>query len=258
MKQSLSGFCQELGIPLHNVMWSWCASSSDKRAAIFTIWEDQIEDGEYIFTTKPRPDEAPNKPGRRELIRVLNESIDSGYATYGIRCQAMDIRAIPRSRKSFDDQQLLDVRIRRDGDRYIGRILGSIPPRVVQDRTNNAAWIASTAINDLDGVEIGNDDPEYSRRMSGSYVRDNNVRLQVLQRSKGVCEFCGEKGFPKVDGKPFLETHHVIALSEQGPDKTDNVIALCPNDHRRAHFGIDWKELQSEFLEILKSKKVLN
>jgi 5-methylcytosine-specific restriction protein A len=33
--------------------------------------------------------------------------------------------------------------------------------------------------------------------------------------------------------KPYLETHHVISLSEQGPGKVTNVIALCPNDHRR-------------------------
>jgi hypothetical protein len=108
-----------------------------------------------------------------------------------------------------------------------------------------------SAIRDLDSIELGNDDPKYRERMAGTYIRDQGVRSAVLKRAQGSCEYCGETGFMAMSGKPFLETHHVISLSEQGPDKVTNVIALCPNDHRRAHFGKDWKELQDEFLRLL-------
>jgi 5-methylcytosine-specific restriction enzyme A len=69
------------------------------------------------------------------------------------------------------------------------------------------------------------------------YVRDPAVRALVLLRAKGKCEFCGVDGFLKYDGKVYLETHHIVPLSEGGPDHVRNVIALCPNHHREAHFS---------------------
>ena len=109
-----------------------------------------------------------------------------------------------------------------------------------------------SAIRDIDPLEFGNDDPEYVKRMGGVYVRDQAVRNSVLDRAKGVCEYCGGPGFVAKSGRRFLEAHHVISLSEQGADKVTNVIALCPNDHRRAHFGEDWESLQAEFLKVLR------
>lgn len=118
-----------------------------------------------------------------------------------------------------------------------------------------------SAINDIQQSENANSDPEYKRRMAGSYLRDPKVRSRVLKRSDGKCEFGSARAkrggcliFSKPDGTPYLETHHVIKLSEQGRDTDRNVIALCPHHHREAHFGKRWKELQDEFLEILSVK----
>lgn len=115
-----------------------------------------------------------------------------------------------------------------------------------------------SAIDDVSAIDILNDDPEYRRRMAGSYVRDAKVRESVLKRANGICEECGQTGFVKRDGEPYLETHHVIALSEQGPDRPHNVIALCATDHRRAHFAENWSELQDKFLAKLSQYKTEN
>ncbi|BBF70271.1 HNH endonuclease [Sphingomonas bisphenolicum] len=117
---------------------------------------------------------------------------------------------------------------------------------------------ASSAINDIVQNEIGNSDPEYRERMAGQYVRDPKVRAAVLRRADGVCEACGQPGFLKPDGSRYLEGHHVIKLSEQGPDQPHNVIALCANDHRRAHFGADWKEANDSFLDIIQKYRAAN
>lgn len=109
-----------------------------------------------------------------------------------------------------------------------------------------------SAILDIDTDTIGNDDPEYRRLIQGRYVRDEKVRRAVLERAAGKCEYCGVSPFSTKSGIVFLEAHHVIALSEQGPDTLKNVIALCPNHHREAHFGENWKMLQSIFLEKLR------
>ncbi len=255
MTLSFSGFCEQLGVPLYNKAWSWCAISLEQRVALFTVWEDRIKDGQYEFTTHPRPQETRKKPGRTELIKTLDSVLQNGFAAYGIQCVAADIEAIPRERKSFDKSQLLDLRVRREGEFYIGRIVGYVPPDIVLARGNQATWAASTAINDVGQDIVGNDDPEYRIRMAGSFVRDANVREQVLKRANGVCEECNAPGFLKKDGKPYLETHHVISLSEQGPDMPHNVIALCATDHRRAHYAENWKELQDKFLARLRKYK---
>jgi 5-methylcytosine-specific restriction enzyme A len=255
---SFSGFCAELGAPLYNKAWSWCSISPENRLALFTVWEHEIHDSQYIFTTHPRLTDVRKKPGRKELISVLDRVIQNGYSAYGIKCRAADIDAVTRKRASFESLQLLDLRIRKRGDDYIGQIVGFIPPEVVQTRGAEAIWRASTAINDIDQDDVGNDDPEYRKRMSGSYIRDAKVRELVLKRAGGICEECSQPGFVKRNGKRYLETHHVISLSEQGVDKAHNVIALCATDHRRAHFAENWKELQDKFLAKLNKYKSEN
>lgn len=119
---------------------------------------------------------------------------------------------------------------------------------------------AGSSINDIYAAEFENNDPEYKKRMAGSYARDPSVRNLVLKRADGECEygFIRSRGscttFLKGDGKLYLETHHIIKLSEQGRDTPLNVIGLCANHHREAHFGQNWKALQDEFLQIISEK----
>lgn len=89
-------------------------------------------------------------------------------------------------------------------------------------------------------------------------VRDRSaaVRERVLRRACGVCELCGEPGFVTAAGSVYLETHHVIPLSLEGPDHDSNVVALCPNDHRRAHFGTDRAGLASQLQALVLTKVV--
>jgi len=80
--------------------------------------------------------------------------------------------------------------------------------------------------------------------ISTVYERSSEVRNYVLSRSKGICEWCGEEGFQTSSGSLYLETHHIQSLSENGGDTVDNVIALCPNHHREAHYGVDRDNLK--------------
>jgi 5-methylcytosine-specific restriction protein A len=69
------------------------------------------------------------------------------------------------------------------------------------------------------------------------YERSAEVRRSVLDRAEGKCEYCKETGFRTSGGSLYLETHHVKALSNGGPDRVWNVVAICPDDHRKAHYG---------------------
>jgi predicted HNH restriction endonuclease len=61
-------------------------------------------------------------------------------------------------------------------------------------------------------------------------------------------------GFRMANGAIYLETHHVIPLSEKGLDVVWNVVAVCPNDHRIAHYGVEreaWRHRMLRHLSLL-------
>ncbi len=111
-----------------------------------------------------------------------------------------------------------------------------------------------SAIDDLADVPEGSAVPDRAKKVVTQVIikRDNNVRAYVLKRANGRCEYCNDQGFLMENGRFYVEAHHVIALSDSGCDTVDNVIALCPNHHRQAHFAKDAESLESEFIKILR------
>lgn len=83
--------------------------------------------------------------------------------------------------------------------------------------------------------------PKKSSAIVTTYDRNSDVIAEVLHRANGVCERCHQPApFIKVDGRPYLEVHHVIPLSQNGEDTVENAEALCPNCHREKHYGINY------------------
>ena len=82
--------------------------------------------------------------------------------------------------------------------------------------------------------------PQKSNVTSVAYFRDPLVKAWILNNAQGTCEACSDHApFSKPDGSPYLEVHHLQTLSEGGSDTIDNCIAVCPNCHRRLHYGND-------------------
>ncbi len=68
------------------------------------------------------------------------------------------------------------------------------------------------------------------------YSRSVHIREFARRVSNGVCQLCDEDApFQDKLGQAFLEVHHIHYLSKGGSDSIDNVVALCPNCHRRIH-----------------------
>lgn len=84
--------------------------------------------------------------------------------------------------------------------------------------------------------------------------RDPSVRRRVLERSGGICELTETPGFVMANGGVYLETHHIIPLSEGGLDTVENVIALTADVHRKAHFSVDRDEMRLRCLEIVAAR----
>lgn len=68
------------------------------------------------------------------------------------------------------------------------------------------------------------------------YYRDPYLKEIVKRIAEGKCQYCSnEAPFIDKNGEPYLEEHHVKRLADGGTDTIDNVVAICPNCHRRMH-----------------------
>jgi len=66
--------------------------------------------------------------------------------------------------------------------------------------------------------------------------RNQFIAEYTKNRANGICDLCGEPApFFDKNGKPYLESHHVITLANGGPDVIYNTVAICPNCHRKIH-----------------------
>ena len=108
------------------------------------------------------------------------------------------------------------------------------------------------AFNDIDEVPPGSIEPEQIFGTYSGFKRDESVRNYVRNKAQGKCEYCGQLGFIKVDGKPYVEVHHILSLADRGPDTIENVIALCADHHREAHYGKNRLALEKKMAARLK------
>lgn len=107
----------------------------------------------------------------------------------------------------------------------------------------NPKQLKNKSIKDLRKAAL-NQSPRTStpkEKQETAYYRSQALKLYVIARSKEICEGCGESAPFQTKSGPYLECHHVHRLADGGPDHPKNVVALCPNCHRRAHFSSDAK-----------------
>jgi|GEM_PF-1997952 len=90
-----------------------------------------------------------------------------------------------------------------------------------------------------DRLKNANKKPELITVVRTEFKRNPDVIVEVLERANGICEACGKPApFHRAsDGTPYLEVHHKKLLAEGGEDSVANAIGLCPNCHRKMHFG---------------------
>lgn len=84
-----------------------------------------------------------------------------------------------------------------------------------------------------------NKQPESIQVISRAFKRNADVVAEVLLRANGTCEKCYSPApfLRASDDTPYLEVHHIVQLSAGGEDTDANAMALCPNCHRKFHFG---------------------
>ena len=72
-------------------------------------------------------------------------------------------------------------------------------------------------------------------RTYSKFRRDRKIKSLAVRLANDHCQLCKNIApfFNKNNTEAFLEGDHIIELREGGPDTIENVIALCPNCHRK-------------------------
>ena len=90
-------------------------------------------------------------------------------------------------------------------------------------------------------------------RVQVAYYRAEAIRRYALARANGYCEGCAQPAPFSSSQGPYLECHHLHRVADGGPDHPENVIALCPNCHRRAHYAKDAARFNAQLVEVAKA-----
>ncbi|SHH55774.1 HNH endonuclease [Ferrimonas marina] len=204
--------------PRYCYRWAW----EQDGLIIMTVWHKNIrhKDGTIFYSNNYRADwihstaNWPTRAAQRDTLlkRAFEENLS---------CRAIIIDGPSGNHKrlldpeswfvSHYDDSTGDVTIKRGTQRFVDQ---------------------------FDATEVSDARITRGTRNDG-YHRDPKVRTAALERAQGFCECCGTKGFRMENNCIYLESHHIIPLSEGGPDHLSNVVALCPTCHMKAHFAAD-------------------
>lgn len=111
-----------------------------------------------------------------------------------------------------------------DKEKYISSRAKIINSRPNEDLINAAIWLEHSGFRNT------------KRQITTVvYDRDNRLSEAIKRMANGVCMLCKNDAPFIYNGKPYLESHHIVWLENGGEDKLSNLCALCPNCHRKVH-----------------------
>lgn len=238
--------------------YEWAFVEPDQ-VVVLNLWYDDLQEkGGRVFQKLNYRQHAaalPNVQARATWVK-RSLAMDTAFATAA--AQRLPVRVIICAGKKrnvlVDPTQASKVSL---------RLLDNVPWAVTEYDPATGACVITRGTEPVEFVDqfsltINSVELPKQREVTAMViVRDPKVRARVLMRARGYCEYCNRMGFYMASGAIFLETHHVVPLSENGQDSEDNVIALCPNHHRQGHFGKDSERLHLRFLDIVKAKQIM-
>jgi len=102
--------------------------------------------------------------------------------------------------------------------------------------------------------------PDKKERLINRYIDRGNAVVNALKKILGAkCQICNGEGFIKTDGSRYIEAHHItqLALNKEDSLCSDNIILLCPNCHRKLHYGkeVEIYDLEDKIFIIINGKQ---
>jgi len=230
--------------------YEWSYVNHEKKVIVINLWysEMEVKDGAIIrnINMKNIAERNTNSPRKK---RALNMD----FAFQKAVREALPIRVIV-----CDGQRTIDIGGVRENAKVERRLLDPENWYVTEynpktgDCFLKRGALRSRYVDQFEEFDFDSSLPHKKEKTTKFFERSAVVRRVVLERAEGHCEWCRDKGFITASGAIYLESHHVVPLSEEGLDSKINVIGLCPNHHREAHYGKDAVKMREKLLEKVK------
>jgi len=236
--------------------YEWTFQDHEKKLIILNLWYDNLEmRGSSIIqklNMRATAEDVTSSPQRRrayDMDFALQKAARLNWPLRVIICDGTQRIDTPEQKRSKTETRMLDEEF-WTLESYDGASGDCILVR---------GFAAEKYVDQFDEFTSISAPVSKTESIARKYSRSPYVRKQVLERARGRCEFCGTVGFKTLSGSIYLETHHIVPLSESGDDSTTNVVALCPNHHRQAHYGEDSasfrEKLRTRISELNKPKQ---
>lgn len=151
---------------------------------------------------------------------------------------------IQNCEKKDKDTQRLDGRIPSDISADHWSLAGSDEEELKEQVEKEAKGLSDSELSEK-AKQQGSTKPKERATTISTYVRNTYVAEASKRRAKGICQLCGNPApFNDKNGSPYLESHHIIWLSEGGADVLENTVALCPNCHKKMHVVNDFEDVK--------------
>jgi 5-methylcytosine-specific restriction protein A len=227
--------------PRYCYEWSFV---EPKKVVVLNLWHDLMEESKngiimrrinmrQFAAMRPPPEKGRSLKMDAAFQTAINEKLPIRVIVLGGRRRNIDS---PKEAASQVSKRLLDP------------VIWTITK---YNATNGDCVLKRGSHRFVDQFSIDEESIQPPKRhaVSGQvFSRSPEVREKALSRANGSCEWCGKPGFVTASGGIFLETHHIIPLSEDGLDCVTNVVALCANHHREAHHGKKRAEIRKTLL----------
>lgn len=123
------------------------------------------------------------------------------------------------------------------------KLISNNYPIIEQESIESVRHAQIRRINKLNQEElfsivsnISNPNPTVRTTTVQTYSRSYAISRLRKILANGTCELCNEPApFNDRNGEPYLESHHIVWLSNGGSDTLENTVALCPNCHKKIH-----------------------
>lgn len=264
VKQNVKHVVELVGIPWSGSEYDWCFGKVE--ACVLFVWHKSLleSDGNIFFIddseeTAADKHKAGATPEANRASAFHNLILTSYHRKLPIRVAIVDGKDKSRATKRvLDSDDWYPHHIDPETNRIV--VIRGVPQP--EDFDPQASYVATLKempipasgglLTSIDPNEPTDNTPNIQTSLTTTYTRDPEVARQAKQRAlEGKCELCGERGFETAQGGFYLEAHHVIPRSCDGPDEIWNVAAICADHHKQAHFSVARQTIRDQLIQTL-------
>ncbi|UPW20107.1 HNH endonuclease [Agarivorans sp. TSD2052] len=233
-KESRTSFVNRvMGLNLGATQGKYSYCNDTKKQVLFSLDLSNGEDSDLILS----PNWAPK--GYAHSLKHIDKVINEGYELFIFKTRTRQNNKGQTVADGFEpsiEKRELVV----DGDEFRAvplEVSYEIFEKSFREKVNQSS--TSSAELRRKRLKTATLKPKKRMVLTAVYDRNPDVVAEVLYNAKGICGGCSSLApfDRKSDGSPYLEVHHKKPLAKGGDDSVVNAIALCPNCHRKAHYG---------------------